>query len=189
MTSNCLRIVLIASCGLLPGGIAAQEVADTIYTGGPILTIDDTRPTAEAVAVKDGRILAVGDLVEVSAHNGQGAKREERCAAGEEATDLRRSPLQIGRGDGRRASHDARRRRSVPAPRLDPRVDLGVEVPGSWRWGRKVRATEPSSSPRTLPDSASCRPREPRSGRATSARAQRRITRKSRAGTSSEPLS
>jgi predicted amidohydrolase YtcJ len=40
--------------------------ADTIYTGGEIVTIDDANPTAEAVAVKDGRILAVGgaDIVE-----------------------------------------------------------------------------------------------------------------------------
>jgi len=35
---------------------AAQEIADTIYTGGPILTIHDAQPTAEAVAVKNGRI-------------------------------------------------------------------------------------------------------------------------------------
>lgn len=40
--------------------------ADTIYTGGEIVTIDDANPTAEAVGVKDGRILAVGgaDIVE-----------------------------------------------------------------------------------------------------------------------------
>ena len=75
MTINYLRIILIAACGLVSGGIAAQEVADTIYTGGPILTIDDARPTAEAVAVRDGRILAVGDLADVSAHKGEGTKR------------------------------------------------------------------------------------------------------------------
>ncbi|MDK3075578.1 amidohydrolase family protein [Sedimentitalea sp. JM2-8] len=40
----------------------AQEIADTIYTGGPILTINDDQPRAEAVAVKDGVIMAVGDL-------------------------------------------------------------------------------------------------------------------------------
>ena len=75
MTINYLRIILIAACGLVSAGIAAQEVADTIYTGGPILTIDDARPTAEAVAVRDGRILAVGDLADVSAHKGEGTKR------------------------------------------------------------------------------------------------------------------
>ncbi|MEC8196242.1 MAG: amidohydrolase, partial [Pseudomonadota bacterium] len=40
--------------------LLAQEIADTIYSGGPILTINDAAPRAEAVAVKDGRILAVG---------------------------------------------------------------------------------------------------------------------------------
>ncbi len=49
----------------------AQEIADTIYSGGPILTIDDRRPTAEAVAVKDGRILAVGAMSEVRKHQGE----------------------------------------------------------------------------------------------------------------------
>lgn len=52
------------------GSAAAQEVADTIYSGGPILTMNDGQPTAEAVAVKDGRILAVGALSEMAAHRG-----------------------------------------------------------------------------------------------------------------------
>lgn len=36
------------------------ETADMIYFGGDIITIEDELPNAEAVAVKDGRILAVG---------------------------------------------------------------------------------------------------------------------------------
>jgi hypothetical protein len=45
--------------------------ADTIYTGGDVVTVDDARPTAEAVAVKDGRIVAVGTRAEVEqAHKG-----------------------------------------------------------------------------------------------------------------------
>jgi len=39
---------------------AAAGAADTIYFGGPIVTVNDAQPTAEAVAVKDGRIVAVG---------------------------------------------------------------------------------------------------------------------------------
>jgi predicted amidohydrolase YtcJ len=34
--------------------------ADTIYFGGPIITVNDRAPTAEAVAVKGGKIVAVG---------------------------------------------------------------------------------------------------------------------------------
>jgi predicted amidohydrolase YtcJ len=44
----------------------SEEVADTIYKGGEIITIDDRAPRVEAVAVKDGRILAVGSLDDVT---------------------------------------------------------------------------------------------------------------------------
>jgi predicted amidohydrolase YtcJ len=43
----------------------AADTADAIYHNGTILTINDARPTAEAVAVKDGRILAVGKETDV----------------------------------------------------------------------------------------------------------------------------
>jgi predicted amidohydrolase YtcJ len=43
----------------------AAEEADIIYSGGPIITIDDANPRAEAVAVKSGRILAVGKAEDV----------------------------------------------------------------------------------------------------------------------------
>jgi predicted amidohydrolase YtcJ len=52
----------------------AQEIADTIYSGGPILTINDAAPTAEAVAVKDGSIIAVGALADVDTHKGDTTK-------------------------------------------------------------------------------------------------------------------
>ena len=46
-----------AETTLADNGIPA---ADTVYWGGPIHTADDTRPTAGAVAVQDGRIVFVG---------------------------------------------------------------------------------------------------------------------------------
>lgn len=64
--------VLLLGTALMPTGVLAQEIADTIYSGGPILTINDAQPKAEAVAVKDGKILAVGAMAEVSAHKGEG---------------------------------------------------------------------------------------------------------------------
>jgi predicted amidohydrolase YtcJ len=39
---------------------STETVADTIYTNGEIITVNDAQPAAEAVAVKDGKILAVG---------------------------------------------------------------------------------------------------------------------------------
>jgi len=46
---------------------AFAEVADHIWTGGTILTMNDAAMRAEAVAVKDGRILAVGAADDVLA--------------------------------------------------------------------------------------------------------------------------
>lgn len=48
-----------------------DEIADTIYHNGTIITIDDSRPRAEAVAVKDGKILAVGVKEEVFKSKGE----------------------------------------------------------------------------------------------------------------------
>ena len=45
--------------------------ADRIIFGGVIRTIDDRRPEAEAVAIGEGRILAVGDYDHVSAFAGE----------------------------------------------------------------------------------------------------------------------
>lgn len=39
--------------------------ADTIFLGGDIITMDENNPTAEALAVKDGKIIAVGKLDEI----------------------------------------------------------------------------------------------------------------------------
>lgn len=50
--------------------VNAAEVADKIWTGGPILTMNDAAMKAEAVAVKDGKILAVGSKADVLATKG-----------------------------------------------------------------------------------------------------------------------
>jgi predicted amidohydrolase YtcJ len=66
--------LLAAAFGVLLIEPARAETADTIYHGGPIITIDDTQPTAEAVAVKDGKILAVGKKDEVLKTKGDATK-------------------------------------------------------------------------------------------------------------------
>ena len=56
-----LKALVSAACGLLLAGCGAGEksgnaadpVADTIYVGGNIITINDAAPFAEALAVKD----------------------------------------------------------------------------------------------------------------------------------------
>ncbi len=44
--------------------------ADTILTGGTVITLDEGRPRAEAVALRHGRILAVGSAVDVEGLRG-----------------------------------------------------------------------------------------------------------------------
>lgn len=68
------RAWFLASVFLASGTVFAQEIADTIYTGGPILTINDTLPRAEAVAVKDGIIIAAGSVADVLARQGDGTE-------------------------------------------------------------------------------------------------------------------
>lgn len=50
--------------------VDAKQLADTIYLGGPILTMNDKAPRAQAVAIADGVILAVGDRDGVMAYQG-----------------------------------------------------------------------------------------------------------------------
>jgi hypothetical protein len=59
--------------GLLPL-VSSAQTADTIYHNGPVITIDDANPRAEAVAVKDGKILAVGKKDDVLKTKGDNTK-------------------------------------------------------------------------------------------------------------------
>jgi predicted amidohydrolase YtcJ len=60
---------LLQACGTQP---TPAEAADTLYIHGEIVTIDASNPRAQALAVKDGRIVAVGDETEVLGHRGPG---------------------------------------------------------------------------------------------------------------------
>lgn len=64
-----------AAAAGLAGGRAWASEGDAVYFGGPILTMDDARPRAQAVAVRGGRILAVGGKDEVLAKAGRGARQ------------------------------------------------------------------------------------------------------------------
>ncbi len=69
-----LSLILVSGCGRSDiAEMSARNpevVADTIYRGGSIVTADDEQPFAEAVAVKDGKILAVGTLDSISDFRG-----------------------------------------------------------------------------------------------------------------------
>jgi len=42
--------------------VEAPEIADAVYLNGKIITVDDANPKATAVAIKDGKIVYVGDV-------------------------------------------------------------------------------------------------------------------------------
>ena len=62
-----LLILAVASVACGPGG---QEPADLVLRGGKIVTVDSTRPTAEALAASGDTIVAVGTDAEMEAHVG-----------------------------------------------------------------------------------------------------------------------
>lgn len=63
-------VVALSASGCKPS--QAAVLADAIYVGGPIVTMNDAQPNAEAVAIKDGTILAVGARAEIEeAHTGK----------------------------------------------------------------------------------------------------------------------
>jgi predicted amidohydrolase YtcJ len=65
MESRVCSATLVALGTLLASSAPAQDVADRIWSGGPVLTMNDAAMRAEAVAEKDGRILDVGSEEEV----------------------------------------------------------------------------------------------------------------------------
>ena len=71
MRTGLLTLML---CLLTLPGIAWGQLADTIYHGGDVVTIDDKNPTAEAVAVKGGKIIAVGTKADVLKLKGDNTK-------------------------------------------------------------------------------------------------------------------
>lgn len=74
---DALRFVRRAAFSALAGVLAmtslcasARELADRVYVGGVILTMEDAQPRAEALAIRNGRILAVGPRADVMRHAG-----------------------------------------------------------------------------------------------------------------------
>ena len=65
---------LFACAAVAQPAATAAGPADLIYSGGPILTMNDATPSAEAVAVRAGRILAVGTRAHVEATRGPGTR-------------------------------------------------------------------------------------------------------------------
>lgn len=53
---------------------AGIEIAETMYHSGPIITLDPRLPDAEALAVKDGKIVVVGSRADVFRTKGESTR-------------------------------------------------------------------------------------------------------------------
>ena len=60
-----LLLVIVTACG------KKIEPADMVIFGGKIYTVNDQEPEVEAVAIKEGKIVAAGDEAEVSKRIGK----------------------------------------------------------------------------------------------------------------------
>jgi predicted amidohydrolase YtcJ len=70
-----LQVSIAVALVAYPAAAAsAQNRADAIYHGGEIVTIDDNNPTALALAVKGGKIVAVGKKNDVFKFKGDATK-------------------------------------------------------------------------------------------------------------------
>jgi hypothetical protein len=67
--ASVLAIVVCLSIGCGSSAPAPAATADTIYYGGDIVTVNDAQPSAEAIAIKDGKILALGTRVQIEKSN------------------------------------------------------------------------------------------------------------------------
>ena len=73
--SAVLASLLFIHTGVLAGENAAARSADTLYYNGTVLTMDAATPQASAIAVREGRILAVGDTDALRAAHAGAAMR------------------------------------------------------------------------------------------------------------------
>jgi len=68
-------LCVVVALSIAASNPGAAESADTIYRNGTIITVDPDESIAEAVAVKDGRILAVGSEAGVLELAGNATKK------------------------------------------------------------------------------------------------------------------
>ncbi|TCS35880.1 amidohydrolase [Reinekea marinisedimentorum] len=65
-----IKLSMLLAMALPMSALAAPPSADTVLIGGKVLTADDSFTIAESLAIKDGRIVAVGSNSNVSAYIG-----------------------------------------------------------------------------------------------------------------------
>ena len=71
------RISVLILSSILFGACSSERlpVADSVWTNGSIYTVDEAQPWVEAVAIKDGKFVAVGADSEIAEFIGEGTER------------------------------------------------------------------------------------------------------------------
>ena len=72
-----MRTLSLLALWLLSGTALAAEPADAVYRGGRIYTVDARRSWAEAVAIRNGKFVAVGSNADVAAFVGPKTREVE----------------------------------------------------------------------------------------------------------------
>jgi predicted amidohydrolase YtcJ len=63
-------LLTVSNCTI----VQAANFADTVYSNGKIYTVNEAQPWAEAVAIKDGKFIAVGSDDDIAAMTGEGTE-------------------------------------------------------------------------------------------------------------------
>lgn len=71
--TTCVTAILFTA-SLATARFGSAQIAETIYLGGDIVTVDDKNPTAEALAVQSGKIVAVGKKTDILKLKGDATK-------------------------------------------------------------------------------------------------------------------
>jgi len=88
--SSSLAMLSLGACALALSGCfdpqainraSGDSTADAVFTGGPIYTGVDSQPTAELIAVEDGRIVFVGSLADGEAYIGEDTRTVDLAGA------------------------------------------------------------------------------------------------------------
>jgi predicted amidohydrolase YtcJ len=65
MRKNLALAALLVACGLPASGNAQLPAADTLLVNGKVVTLDGASSVTQAIAIRDGRILATGDDADI----------------------------------------------------------------------------------------------------------------------------
>ncbi|HLF20839.1 MAG TPA: amidohydrolase family protein, partial [Bacteroidota bacterium] len=68
------RTLIFSTAIMVSLSLAQNQVADVVFSNAKVWTVDKSKPTAEAVAVLGGKILAVGSNAEIKKTVGKSTK-------------------------------------------------------------------------------------------------------------------